>query len=412
MTVPPKRIAVIAVHGVGYHRPGETVRAIADLVLRGDLLDGVDYSSFDESDLRIATDPTVVPEVDIGDKPAVTNANRFDERLGFVRALQAAPEKTERVVMDSAADVQPEDVDALGFMRSQLRDFRPAENDRVYETTRLRTVRSSGGIAAEAHFYEMYWADLSRLSGGVMRILGEVYQLLFHLSSLGRNTAALIPAEHRDERSYGFWMVFFRTVTLSARVLTLPIPILNLFILLVILLPLPGKLFDGHCETAAMLVAVLVGGIADAWATFQLPQTHWGVRFLAPLLAAAALGIGIWLAVTPNESRVAFIGAHSMLSLESMALLAVSLAVVLRAYAKRRPGMRSGGLLLGLPFGLVLIDRHVRRTTHRKRCSASRLKMIEFIFMTLFISWGLLILGTWILHSAGYCVRHISPWQS
>ncbi|MGA2259569.1 MAG: hypothetical protein ABSG53_33250 [Thermoguttaceae bacterium] len=291
MTTPPQRIAVIAVHGVAAHRPGETVRAVADLVLRSELRDGVDYSSFDESDLRISTDPTVVPE-DISERPAAATFTGFDERLGFVRALQAAPEKARNAVMGSAQGVQPDDVDALGYMRSQLRDFQPGENDRVYETTRLRTVRSSGGNAAEVHFYEMYWADLSRLRGGLMRILGELYQLFFHLSSLGRNTAALIPPEHRDNGSYGSWMMFFRVITLTARILTLPIPILNLFILLAVLVPLPGKLLDGYCESASILVAALAGGIVGAWAILQFPQANWGIRFLTPLLATAALGMG------------------------------------------------------------------------------------------------------------------------
>ena len=55
----------------------------------------------------------------------------------------------------------------------------------TFDTACLSRVTADG---ASVHIYEMYWADLSRLRNLFRRIFGEFYQLLFHVSSLGRHT--------------------------------------------------------------------------------------------------------------------------------------------------------------------------------------------------------------------------------
>ncbi len=54
--------------------------------------------------------------------------------------------------------------------------------ERIGQSTRQRT---------PVDVYETDRAALSRLERGLLRIFGELYQLFFHLSSLGRNTAEL-----------------------------------------------------------------------------------------------------------------------------------------------------------------------------------------------------------------------------
>jgi hypothetical protein len=58
----------------------------------------------------------------------------------------------------------------------------------AYETTCIELERKVAGRTERVDVYEMYWADLSRLSGAIPRILTEFGTLIFRLSRLGRDT--------------------------------------------------------------------------------------------------------------------------------------------------------------------------------------------------------------------------------
>ena len=68
----------------------------------------------------------------------------------------------------------------------------------------------------------MYWADLSRLGTAFTQIFGELYQLLFHLGSLGRKTVDLaqLELEHEERRAWS-WKVFVRLHRAALRMLAL-----------------------------------------------------------------------------------------------------------------------------------------------------------------------------------------------
>ncbi len=57
-------------------------------------------------------------------------------------------------------------------------------------------MRRVGHGEASVHIYEAYWADLSRVSDRLYRIIGEFYQLILHLPFLGLQTID-IPANTR-----------------------------------------------------------------------------------------------------------------------------------------------------------------------------------------------------------------------
>ncbi|HZV92365.1 MAG TPA: hypothetical protein VFF72_04065, partial [Caldimonas sp.] len=57
-----------------------------------------------------------------------------------------------------------------------------------FESTRIELERSSHRVRERVDVYEMYWADLSRLSGAIPRIVTELFTLVFRLSKLGRET--------------------------------------------------------------------------------------------------------------------------------------------------------------------------------------------------------------------------------
>ena len=58
-----------------------------------------------------------------------------------------------------------------------------AEGDALYESTRVSLRRRQDGRPVDV--YEMYWADLSRLGEGGLRALTSLYQLFFHINTLG-----------------------------------------------------------------------------------------------------------------------------------------------------------------------------------------------------------------------------------
>jgi hypothetical protein len=58
-----------------------------------------------------------------------------------------------------------------------------------YQTTRVDLERTDAqGAKAEISVHEMYWADLSRLSGAVPRVVSELFTMMFRISKLGRET--------------------------------------------------------------------------------------------------------------------------------------------------------------------------------------------------------------------------------
>ena len=211
-----KHIAVIAVHGVADQQPNLTARQIADLLVRDDPSAGAFY----EGDARIVVDPVVVPRIQ--------KDTLWAQDAGFTFMYGQLTG----------------DVDCHGEHR-----VGPLPRE-TFDTACLSGVTPDG---SSVHIYEMYWADLSRLGNSFRRIFGEFYQLLFHVSSLGRHTvdearddakvamdearrargkplgwqAANVPAFH------GKWKWLARAQRAAGHVLTLPVPILNLYLLAV-----------------------------------------------------------------------------------------------------------------------------------------------------------------------------------
>ena len=70
-----------------------------------------------------------------------------------------------------------------------------SEADALHEATRVSLRRRADDRAVDV--YEMYWADLSRLGTGGLRALSSLYQLFFHLNTLGK-TAIVVSYNLRD----------------------------------------------------------------------------------------------------------------------------------------------------------------------------------------------------------------------
>jgi hypothetical protein len=386
---PVRRIAVIAVHGVANQPPGETVRKVTDLLLKTSKDALHSYSPCDETDLRIAVERMEVPKEPISDSVKLRHSP-LEERSTYVQHLQMTPE-----VADQPLD---EDQAGLEFMRTQVQDYIPKGEDAIYETTRLRTTRGeSCGEAFEVHLYEMYWADLSRLGAGLLRILGELYQLLFHLGSLGRQTADYVWAAHANDFSGPFWHAFQFCVKWAVRFLTLPIPILNLLLVAAVCMPLPGRIFGDYSEPVALLFLAVAAGVGAVWLLLRFEKVPWIVWLLAPPIAATLAVLIGQKVIHPDLSGIVSLSPYQLLAFEWCAVATVAIALIVSAYDRRRPGAKWIALLIGVPFLLFAVIPHIllARESPAEIFNAA-LKLVELLFLCEFVSWACLTAFEWL----------------
>ena len=211
--MPTPRVAVIAVHGVADQQPGETARAVADLLVAS-APEGTCYtaSSTDALTLRV---PPLAPRA--GATPHVAHATPATPK-GEDRPLMKSLLQSTRSDFHSQAWAAPAPAAAAHATGSAAIAAPPTGEDRgiavtnyllskhirngaspdTYETTCISMERHDVGpdelagdaddTSAHVDVYEMYWADLSRLSGSVPRIVSELFTLVFRLSKLGRDT--------------------------------------------------------------------------------------------------------------------------------------------------------------------------------------------------------------------------------
>lgn len=339
-------IAVVAVHGVADQRPGESARAIADLLTRYGP-PASRYGQFQETTLRIPTAPVVVsaPQEELGptqESPHPYSAFDavFDDRPRHVRELlRKAKAKGEEAVPPPSPDHE--------FMRELLERY---DSERIpNQTLRLEGQRGGDPSAAQVHIYEMYWADLSRLGTGLLKFLGELYQLLFHVASLGRQTLDYAGMEARYR---GVWRRLCDTHRWAVRLLTLPLPALAVVMFAVGLTILPMGL-DPPLQTlcSGVLLGLLLAGIVGLQA-FQnatrpgFTGRSWTVAlaFLLPVLLAALLTAEHIPALRLFAGSLAGVGAPVarlipyLLALEWVLVAGVALHVLSSAYARYRPG--------------------------------------------------------------------------
>ena len=126
-------------------------------------------------------------------------------------------------------------------MQGQLDEFDGSGPDDQYETIRLEGERLPTGDqpGCDVHVYEMYWSDLVRVGSDFLAMFGELYQILFHLPSLGGHAVDFATLERRESR---LWRVYSWTQALAARLLTVGVPIANLLLIVVATSFLPARL--------------------------------------------------------------------------------------------------------------------------------------------------------------------------
>lgn len=325
-------IAIVAVHGVADQKPRESADAISALLLglrrSRDQLSR--YTSFKEVPLQIPQ-RAILPARGDGSAAAADDAPPDDERAPHVRRQldEANQSRVSRPSESSTVD--------FDFMRSLLEEYDGSDDGGAYDTVRRegKALDAAGDRAADVHVYEMYWADLSRLGGGVIRLFGELYQFLFHLSDLGRQVIDFAYVENAGRR---WWLWYHRLQTWANRLLTMLVPVLNLLLLAVLLSVVPGRLSPDAQPWVAYAVLALGSAAGAMLVLARRSVKRYVVWLLAPFAAALLVtGAGMWIFGIDQAGRWNRWGTNHLLLLEWCVLAVTGLTWLIDAYERRRP---------------------------------------------------------------------------
>ena len=211
----PHRVAVVVVHGVADQVAGETARSVAELLVASPPPDTA-YEAKASDSFVLAVEPLrpatgaapreSAPTPSGTTRPlykALVQSGRSDfQRPGWqapatmaaarARPDAAAPGPKARGASAAPAAAPtgdaPDDrgLAATNYLLGKYIDNGAAPE--AYESTRIELERTAVGGRGRVDVYEMYWADLSRLSGAIPRIVTELFTMVFRLSKLGRET--------------------------------------------------------------------------------------------------------------------------------------------------------------------------------------------------------------------------------
>lgn len=308
------KIAVIAVHGVADQQPRETANTVANLLLHMGPDDAPPrYSNFKTHELRIPHRP--------------------------VRLVQPAP----ALSGDESENCQHQ------FLRGQLEQYREPDPAATYDTIRNEGVRhgNAPGAEREVHIYEMYWADLSRLGNSFLTFFVELYQLLFHLCTVGAKTARFAKEQHEDIFA---WRAFSKCIQYASHCIRLPIPIANLFVLALVALAASAEIPADTIVVRKLIIGVFCIGLA-LYVARRLRKLVEAVLWPYVLPTVAIIAGGLWLGIEPILTAN---GSLHLLHLEVWIVLLVLLWAILKRYNKRHPHAKLWGIVIGTIATLLL----------------------------------------------------------
>ncbi|HEX7864091.1 MAG TPA: hypothetical protein VF555_04040 [Variovorax sp.] len=373
-----ERVAVIAIHGVADQKSGDTARAIASLMVNADTPQ-VRYSQGDCDSFIVAVPPLKAMAGNRSSKPLprgsvrkVQPSSQAPDSLG--KALEQSTRsdflRDEWIVGSNAPHAPavapgggassgnraptPKKMIAadagIAFSDYLLSKWKGADND-AYEATRIRMTRTASGAGAppqqqQVDVHEMYWADLSRLSGALPRIVTELFTIVFRLSLLGRDAVdrASADASHREPtgqppRRWAWLTNLQRGLDWAFSNL-----LANLFsqLLLIGLLVVAWGVAQPYTSVLRTVLAVAVPVLGAWWYCYRYAGRP-ASRLAAVVCAAVVTAL---LHVVP---------AHWVVGVGCLALLALLFDYVLRVAAARFPAMRAVGLVFLAIMALALL---------------------------------------------------------
>jgi len=396
------RVAVIAIHGVGHHESGATAQAVTDLLAAVKLDESGSshdrYTAFALKQVQIALPPADNPFQlhdpakfvrERAEKKEKTSLFRriaaiFDERRGIFQKYYKRNFWFARTD-ESGKHLHGRQRDALGlyiaseFMDVQLQEFHRDDGENSYTTWRHDGCRvaSKETSEKEVHVYEMYWADLARPNNSLVRFFFSFYQLLLHLTSLGR-----FALDHASLENLGKldWFLYLRSYTYATRVISLFVLPLLILIYGIALAPLP-LLLTGNAVRAILggSIVCLFGLLGVLLASLRckplLGSKSWWFWILPSLLPGAALAG--FLFRCPYEAPV-------VLVVEWWILGGAVSYWIFRKYDEVRNGAKQTGILfivlVTIAFFAILIARGAHDELALKTTS---ILLVQYVFLVL-----------------------------
>jgi hypothetical protein len=367
----PARVAVIAVHGVADQQPGDTAKAVVDLLVAS-APGGAAYEAKSQEAFTLQVrplHPTDAPPMETPATPTLETrpvAKALKQSFGSdfqrgdweVHEAPAAPAHGKGPAARTAAPAAPpapspsplgptppgdRGIAVSNYLLAK--SLRNGAEPQAYDSARIRLERRGAGVPAGpavVDVYEMYWADLSRLSGVLPRIVTELFTLVFRLSKLGRETVVEAWRQARDagtKRPHAWRALGWLQAALDWAFVN-GLALLFAQLVLLVLVIVPFGLLAPHPQVvriAAGSAALVVGAL------WLLYARHEALRdLLAPGILAVG-GAGLLLA--PQA-------AAWITGLLWLALLTALYDAALRVAEDRFPFTRVVGLVL---WAIVLV---------------------------------------------------------
>ena len=418
-----RRIAVIAVHGVANQEPGDSAEAIAALLLSrtdGEAERKVCYEPFQSRTIHVPLAPAVAGGVasdlfmaqrEVSGKGTDEEDLRAESRKkpGLIQRVNMAFSFQEsqtgyREILKLGATATGMDA-GLAYMRSLLSSYHGLTGRQSYKTVRLEGKRCDSGstIGPSVDVYELYWADLSQLGTGPLRVLSSLYQLVLHISELGRRALEDGFSEFGTDKR---WNRLVKYQEIAVRQLTVAIPLFNLVLLATLLTAVlvrvaGGPLVkneDGTLSAAANGVglqwsaivgaAILLLAFAYRFAPKWRPSlTMWWLIPIASLFIGA--GAGYLLVALTNHANLVLLG-------EAWIVAIFGLDALMKQYDRFRPGALASGrliLLLAVVVFAAALAVAIRQDLHSREIEYAALWTLQILNLLLMFFWILVVIA-------------------
>lgn len=344
-----KKVAILAVHGVGAHLAGETQNAMADLLLslpgRGPYGSARQYKPFVAENIQIPLQPL-----------ETSNGNRVSQqqptlayRLTHLYQEKSADFAHQATIAGPGLPGQA----GLRYTETLASEYRGGADGNVYRTARLEGEKLSNG--AKVDIYEVLWADLAKPNNTVVTFFLSLFQLILHLASLSRLAIDTGAAEGRGL----IWETYRTIQRYAVRLLQIFIPLLEVLLLIALASCLleVWSTTRGHVwvPVALGITGAIAAGVITIMRAERAVIEHpwiWALRALSPVALGVVLpltGLFVWgLKGADAATRIDIAGAVLFWLIPGLGFL----LWILSKYEDERKGVLATGIIFfAVSFG-------------------------------------------------------------